>query len=109
MDNLNLHELVRELTEEASGGDSGRAARTLYGGHDKTLRQTVIALTAYHELAEHQSPGEATLLVLEGRVRLAAPHATWEGEKGDLLMIPPERHSLAALTDAAVLLTVAIG
>lgn len=108
MDNLNVHDLVRELTEQASGGGSGRAARTLYGGHEKTLRQTVIAMTEYHELAEHQSPGEATLLVLEGRVRLTWGNATAEGEKGDLLMIPPERHSLAALTDAAVLLTVAI-
>ena len=31
----------------------------------------------------------------------------WEGDAGDYLVIPPHRHDLHAVTDAAVLLTVA--
>ena len=99
--------IVREQAGKASAGRSGRAAETVYGGHDKTLRQTVIALTAGASLAEHESPGEATVLVLEGRVRMASGEDTSDGTQGDLFVVPPARHSLEALTDAAVLLTVA--
>lgn len=57
-------------------------------------------------LSEHENPGEATVLVLGGRVRLAAAGESMEGGKGDLLVVPPARHSLEALADATILLTV---
>jgi quercetin dioxygenase-like cupin family protein len=41
------------------------------------------------------------------RLRLSTATASVEGSEGDLLVVPPARHSLEALTDAAVLLTVA--
>ena len=71
------------------------------------LRQTVIALTAGQSLAEHENPGEATVHVLHGRVRLVADGVEWEGRDGDLLIVPQARHTLHALEDAAALLTVA--
>jgi quercetin dioxygenase-like cupin family protein len=40
-------------------------------------------------------------------VRLHAGDESWEGSEGDLLVVPPQRHGLHALTDAAVLLTAA--
>jgi quercetin dioxygenase-like cupin family protein len=39
-------------------------------------------------------------------VRLASSSTSWEGRSGDLLVVPQERHSLEALEDSAVLLTV---
>jgi len=66
----------------------------------------VVALTKGTSLAEHDSPGEATLQVLSGRVVLTAGDDSWEGRTGDLIVIPPARHRLDALEDATVLLTV---
>ncbi|MCZ2848926.1 cupin domain-containing protein [Modestobacter sp. VKM Ac-2978] len=99
--------VARELTASAAGAHSGRAAHTVHGGHEATLRQTVIALRAGAGLAEHENPGEATLLVLEGRVRLTSTAAPEELGTGELLAIPAERHALEALEDSVVLLTVA--
>ena len=45
--------------------------------------------------------------VLHGRVRLVADGVAWEGRDGDLLIVPQAPHTLHALEDAAVLLTVA--
>ena len=105
MNKLSLDALARELLTAATASTAGRAARTVHGGHDHMLRQTLIALRAGHRLAEHANPGEATLLVLHGRVQLKAGETMWEGRPGDLLIIPDSVHSLDALTDTAVLLT----
>jgi quercetin dioxygenase-like cupin family protein len=113
MQKLSLDALARELLSRATGdrtaGASGgsRAAQTIVGGHEKTLRQTVIALAKDAALAEHSSPGEATLYVLRGRVTLTAGTECWDGRDGDLLLIPDAPHSLTAQADSAVLLTVA--
>lgn len=109
MDAVPVLEAAEQLLAQAHDGSSGRAARTVYGGHGHELRQTVIALVAEQELAEHESPGEATLQVLSGRVRLTAGSEEWELGTGDLIAIPPRRHGLAALQDSAVLLTVRVG
>ena len=75
----------------------------MYGGHEKVLRQTVIGMIAGARLAEHENPGEATVLILHGRVRLAADGKSWDAARGDMLIMPNHRHSLEALEDSAVL------
>ncbi len=108
MNKMSLQALAREQLERAHRADAGRSATTVYGGHETTLRQTIIALTAGSGLAEHENPGEATLHVLSGRIRLTAGETAWDGRDGDLLVIPDRRHELTAVQDAVVLLTVAL-
>jgi quercetin dioxygenase-like cupin family protein len=107
MNKRSLTALAREHLEAAHRSPQGRSAHTIYGGHERVLRQTLIALVGGTALDEHDSPGEATLHVLQGRVRLASGADSWDGAPGDHLDIPPARHSLEALEDSAVVLTVA--
>ena len=106
MDNTSLTALAREHLERARSVSSGRSAKTVYGGQEHTLRQTLIALQAGSNLDEHENPGEATLQVLHGRVTLVAGEIRWNGSPGDLITIPDSRHSLEAIEDSVVLLTV---
>ncbi len=106
MEKLSLTALGRQQLKLARAASSGRSAQTVYGGHEHALRQTLIALAAGRRLDEHDSPGEATVHVLHGRVRLAAGDLAWEGSPGDLIIVPAARHALEALEDSAVLLTV---
>jgi quercetin dioxygenase-like cupin family protein len=103
-----LPDLVREHLEVARSASSGRSAHTIHGGHEHRLRQTLIALAAGQQLDEHESPGEATLQVLEGKVTLVAGAERHDGVTGDLIVIPDARHSLEASDDSVVLLTVAV-
>lgn len=108
MDALDLTAVVDELLAAARTSTAQRAGHTVHGGRDHHLRQTVVALAAGGELAEHESPGEATLQVLAGRVLLTAGEDSWESGPGGYLVIPPMRHRLDALDDSAILLTVAV-
>lgn len=106
MQKFSLDAIAREQLTKALAAPAGRAAETVHGGSECALRQTVVALRAEAELAEHDNPGEATVQVLSGRIRLVAADTTWEGRQGDLLVVPKARHSLRALTDATIVLTV---
>lgn len=106
MESISLEKRADDLLIAALGHSSRRSAETIHGGHQHTMRQTLIALAAGHGLGEHDSPPEATLQVLRGRVKLVAGSDSWEGCAGDFLVIPSQRHSLDALDDSVVLLTV---
>jgi quercetin dioxygenase-like cupin family protein len=106
MNKISLTALAREQLEAARASRSGRSAHTVYGGHEHALRQTLIAMTAGTDLDEHDSPGEATLQVLAGRVQLTNAEVHWDGSAGDHIAIPQSRHGLHAVEDSAVLLTV---
>lgn len=106
MTNTSLTALAREQLELAGAATSGRSAHTVFGGREHLLHQTMIALTAGSMLDEHSNPGDATVHVLHGRVRLDSGGSSWEGASGHLIDVPDARHSLLAIEDSVVLLTV---
>ena len=104
--NTSLTALVREQLELALAASSGRSAHTVFGGSEHHLRQTLIALASGRMLAEHSNPGDATVHVLHGRIRLASGEVSWDGAASHLIAVPDAPHSLEALEDSVVLLTV---
>lgn len=107
MQKTSLTALARHQLDIARQASSGRSAETVYGGHERILRQTMIALRAGSVLNEHANPGEATVYVVSGRVLLTSEAAEWNGSAGDLLPMPDARHALKAEQDSVVVLTVA--
>jgi quercetin dioxygenase-like cupin family protein len=105
MQKLSLDALGREQLAAAGQAASARAATTVFGGHEHRLRQTVIALREGARLDEHENPGEATLLVLSGRIELSADGEAWAGRTGDFIVIPDSRHAVRAVEDCVMLLT----
>jgi hypothetical protein len=56
MEKLPLDALARELMKAATAAPAGRSVRTVYGGHEHVLRQTLMALTAGSSMSEHENP-----------------------------------------------------
>jgi quercetin dioxygenase-like cupin family protein len=108
MDATSLASTAKAHIERARAAAPGRSAHTVHGGHDRALRQTVVAHRAGTTLNEHHSPREATLQVLAGRVRLTSDSRAMEAVAGDLLPVPGVAHTLDAVEDSALLLTVAV-
>ncbi|MPV35995.1 cupin domain-containing protein [Georgenia subflava] len=108
MQKISIEALARQQLKAAAGAAaSARAGDTVFGGHDKVLRQTVVGLLHGAQIAERENHDEATIYVLQGRVRLRAGEVSWEARAGDLLIVPDARHSLEAVEDSAVLITIA--
>jgi quercetin dioxygenase-like cupin family protein len=108
MDPTSLADAARTQVERARAAEHGRSAHTLHGGHDRALRQTVVALRAGTTLREHPSEREATLQVLTGRIRLTVGTQTLEAVASDLLTVPASAHTVSAVEDSALLFTVSV-
>jgi quercetin dioxygenase-like cupin family protein len=104
---IDLEAVAREQATRAAESPNGHSADTVVGGQDRVLRHTIIGLRAAEEMSEHENPGEATVLVLGGSVRLEGDGEEETGRSGDLLVVPPGRHRVVALENAVLLFTVA--
>jgi quercetin dioxygenase-like cupin family protein len=102
-----LTALADGLLSHALNASTGRGVRTVDGGRPRLLHQAVIALAHGQRLDEDDNPGEATVQVLRGRVRIIAGGDTMDGSSGQLLIVPHAPYTVTALEDAVLLLTVA--
>lgn len=102
---ISLTSLGDELQPEAEGSATGLATRLAKQGG--RFQQIAIRLSRGGSLPDHNNPGEATLLVVEGAVRFneLESGAVHELRTGDLLEVPDERHSVEADEDSLLLLT----
>lgn len=107
MQKTSLTALARHELEHAQSSSSGRSAKTVFGGHERTLRQTLIALREGVTMGDHESPGDATVHVISGRIELTTADASWTGWKGDHIIVPDQTHNVRALEDSVFLLSVA--
>jgi quercetin dioxygenase-like cupin family protein len=107
MEKWSLTALADGLLSHALSASGRRGMRTVDGGRPHQLHQTMIALAGGQRIEEDDNPGEATVQVLRGRVRVTAGDDTIDGCPGQLLIVPGARHTMTALEDAVVLLTVA--
>jgi quercetin dioxygenase-like cupin family protein len=108
MDVVSINELAAGLLAKAVSAESGRSSVTVHSRPGARLRQTLMALTAGRAMGEHQSPGDASLLCLEGRVLVRAGDSVVELGPGDLAGVPPQRHEVEALESCVLLLTVSL-
>ncbi len=104
---IDLNQLAAHHLAAARVASNGRSSIKLIGDHTKLLRKNLIALAAGNALQDHESPGEATLLVLQGQIEFHAGGESVTLEAGNMIEIPALRHGLAAITDAVVVLSVA--
>lgn len=105
MEAINVDAQAQQLLEKARTSSAGRASHKIVGGPKTEMTQTLIALANGTSLDDHESPGEATLLVLEGEVELGTDDESLAAGQGDMVAIPDVRHFLTAMTDSVVLLT----
>ncbi len=89
MDKKSLTALARQQLKLAVGASSGRSSQTVYGGHRRHLRQTVVALAAGNKLAEHDLSGESTVLVLSGKLELISGERSWKARPAICSSSPP--------------------
>jgi quercetin dioxygenase-like cupin family protein len=106
---LDLDLAATELLEQARTVAVGRAARTLTPGSGAALKQSLLALRAGSRLQDHVAPDATTLLGIRGTAvlhhgaeRLALTDGVWA-------TCPAGHHTLEAVSDTVVLLTVAAG
>ena len=100
---LDLGEAVTEL--------HGRGGRAQDRGSVTLVKQGGMSLVLTHlhaggTLQEHSAPGPATVQILDGRVRVRIGDETVEAPAGRLIAFDAGiRHSVEALEDSALLLT----
>ena len=108
MEKLALGQLV-EAQLEAARGNGGRSTALLVQGEHSSVFQVLLALTEGGVLEDHGNPGDATLQVVRGRMRLRVGEAAVDLGEGDHVVIPHADHRVDGLTDSAGIITTGSG
>jgi quercetin dioxygenase-like cupin family protein len=101
-----LNAVGSELLKRAAASPTGRATQLVHSAPEAGLSHVLLAIREGSELADHENPGEATLHVLSGRMRLSSADETWTLTPGELLVIPHRRHAVYADEDSVCMLTI---
>ncbi|MEZ4503029.1 MAG: hypothetical protein R3C39_10425 [Dehalococcoidia bacterium] len=102
---VDLPTVLGELALDSSDRDRRGAALLKQAG----LNMVLTNLRAGAELSEHNPRGIVVIHVLSGNVRLHLERGDEDLHQGQLAIIDvPETHSLTALTDAVLLITVSM-
>lgn len=103
---MKISDILHRIMNEAVTSENGRHAEIVV--NDGPLRQTLIALRSGTDLAPHNSPPAASILVLKGVIDIvgAEPDSLAEGELKALTHV---RHGVLALEDSIFLLTTVTG
>ena len=101
-----LSDTISLAIDQALAAPHGRHAEILV--NDGPLRQTLVALRAGAELAEHNSPPAASMQVLRGRVHVTAQDHD-ELREGEIAALTHHRHGVQAQEDSVFLLSTVTG
>ncbi len=109
MTHISLIALGGELQPETEASPTGLARRLVK--QDGAFKQLAIRLSAGGSLPDHENPGEATLLVLDGIVRFVevGSGTVYELRTGDLFTVPNARHRVEAVEESLLLLSFVVG
>lgn len=103
---IRLGDAVTELSGLTNAGDDRRAITLVRQGG---LSVVLTRVAKDGSLEEHSAPGAVTVHVLDGKVRMTVGDETLEATGGDLIAFDSGvRHSVHALEDATLLLTLAM-
>ncbi len=101
---LDLVEEVREM--RASPMPHGHVAKTVLRNGD--LRMVLIVLRPGAQIPRHHAKGSLVIQALDGRAVATLLESSFDLTAGSVLAIEPEiTHSLIAIEDSALLLTIA--
>ena len=105
---LRLPEFARALDAEPHPATKGHRQVSL--AHRGSLRLVLFTLDAGGELPEHRAPGHVVIHCLEGQLDVgAAGRVERLGADDALLLDPDVPHTVKALADSRMLLTVCLG
>ncbi len=109
MQKFSVTEVAAAQLQLSRGAHAGRSSSTLLGGHDHSLRHTVVALLGGQVMDIENGPHEATLLVLTGSVEVSTAEDRIEVFAEQLVGLPEAPHTIVAREDMTALLTVSKG
>lgn len=101
---IDLTVMADYLLTQAAENPQRRASQRITLDHEH-LRMTAISFDTGGELPSHRNPGEATLQVVRGRIRLIDDTREIEADAGTIVRVPDGIHRVDALEPSVVMLT----